>query len=183
MRHPDRVALRRLEVQALAADGQSCRAISAALHISASTASRDLRALAAVSEPSGPRTPGGGVAAAYVAPVAPVGAEGVSYALVAERVAELDRLLAEWRERAAYQTPAAALFARLLHARHALSESECVGHMTVADAQAQIQTTADRLVQVLKDAQREFEIAGLGQATKPAIERAYKAAYRSLGSM
>lgn len=186
MRNPDRVALRRLEVAQLTADGvSSCRAIAAELGVSASTASRDLRALAAVPEPSGPffGTPGGGVAAPYVAPVAPVAAEGVSYALVAERVAELDRLLAEWRERAAYQTPAAALFARLLHARHALSESECAGHIAVADAQAQIQATADRLVQVLKDAQREFEIAGLGENTKPVIQRAYETAYRALGGM
>ena len=172
------VSLRRQEVARLAADGvTSCRAIAAELGISPSTASRDLRALAVVSGPPSPGTPRESVAAPY----APPGATG--YASVAEQLAELDRLLGQWRERASHQTTAAALFARLLTARSSLSESECANHMAVADAQAQIQATADRLVQVLKDAQREFEQVGLGQDTKPVIERAYEAAYRALGSM
>ena len=176
MRH--HVALRRQEVARLVADGvSSCRAIAAELGISPSTASRDIRALAAIAGPPSPGTPGESVQPRYVAPGA---SEGASYATLAERVAVLDGLLDTWKDRAAYQTPAAALVTRLLQARHNLSEGECTDHITVADAQAEIQATADRLVQVLKDAQREFEQAGIGRDTQPVIERAYKAAYQTL---
>ena len=85
-----------------------------------------------------PGTPRESVAAPYVAPVAAGASESGTYASVVERLAEIDRLLGEWRTRAAYQTPAAGVFARLLQARHNLSESECADHMAVADAQAQI---------------------------------------------
>ena len=124
-----------------------------------------------------PGTPGKGVAVSSEAPGA---ARSASYTSAEMRLSEIDRLLEEWRERAAYQTPAAALYARLLTVRSSFSESECVNHISTAEAGRQVQATADCLVQVLKDAQREFERVGLGQDTKPVIERAYQTGRRAL---
>ena len=169
MRHPDRVAIRRQDVAALAADGASSRAIAAELGISPSTASRDLRALAAVSGPPGPGTPGGGVAAPSAAPWA---AGAVSYASVAERLAELDRLLGQWRDRATHQAPAAGLMARLLKARHDLAGSECAGHVDAATLKTQVVRVNGLWVDALRDAQSQFAQAGLGQDSGPILQRA-----------
>ena len=182
MRHPDRVAIRRQEVAALAADGVSCRAIARELGISPSTASRDLRALAAVSGPPSPGggTPGESVAARYVAPGA---AAGVSYASVAERLSEIDRLLSEWRERASSQTPAAALFARLLKARHDLAASECAGHVAAAALDDLASTINIAWGDSLRQAQREFQTAGLDLDANPILQRVLDTTRRALGGM
>ena len=178
MRH--HVALRRQEVAQLAADGVSCRAIAAELGVSASTVSRDLRALAAVSEPSGPGTPGGAVAPPSAAPGA------VGYDSVAEQLAELDRLLGEWRERASHQTTAAALFARLLAARHNLAGNECQNHFTVADVEAKISAVNLIWVSTLQQVGRDFAMGSVpqGETARPILQRALdhaRIALRALG--
>ena len=173
------VDIRRHEVARLAADGESCRAIAAVLGISASTVSRDLRSLAAVSGPPSPGTPRESVEAPSAAPGA------VGYASVAEQLAELDRLLGQWRERASHQTTAAALFARLLTARHNLAGNECQHHLTVADAEAKISAVNLVWVSCLQQAGREFAMGSVsqGETARPILQRALDHARTALEAL
>ena len=125
-------------------------------------------------------TPGESVAARYVAPGA---AAGVSYASVAERLSEIDRLLSEWRERASSQTPAAALFARLLKARHDLAASECAGHVAAAALDDLASTINIAWGDSLRQAQREFQTAGLDLDANPILQRVLDTTRRALGGM
>ena len=93
-------------------------------------------------------------------------------------------MLSEWRGRASYQTPAAALFARLLKARHDLAASECAGHVTHEAVADYVGRLNDVWIQGLREAQRQLVTAGFeADDTKAILVRVYDTIKTGLGKV